>query len=81
MFDDPPGMTLHPEEAAYGAKAVDKRRGEFAAERHRAGYRAAVSARALSVGIDAEPHLPLPDGSSTPSPWRRNGETVARPSS
>ncbi|MBB2747241.1 UNVERIFIED_ORG: 4'-phosphopantetheinyl transferase EntD [Microbispora rosea subsp. rosea] len=99
VFDDPPGMTLYPEEAAYVAKAVDKRRGEFTAGRHCAraalallglppaaippgesgapvwpegvtgsithcaGYRAAaVSTRALSVGIDAEPHLPLPDG-------------------
>lgn len=100
-FDDPPGVTLFPEEQALLAKAVDKRRREFTTGRHCArralatlgvppgpigrgprgepqwpagvtgsithcaGYRAAAVAptRAVAVlGIDAEPHEPLPDG-------------------
>ncbi|MER5625854.1 4'-phosphopantetheinyl transferase superfamily protein [Streptosporangium sp. NPDC002544] len=98
-FDDPPGVTLFPEEEAVIARAVDKRRREFTTARHCArqalariglppapilpgergapgwpggvvgaithcaGYRAAaVSRDALTVGIDAEPHEPLPDG-------------------
>jgi 4'-phosphopantetheinyl transferase EntD len=99
VFDDPPGLVLYPEEEAVVARAVDKRRKEFAGGRHCAraalaelglppapilpgergspvwpdgvagsithcdGYRAAaVSVDVLSVGIDAEPHEPLPDG-------------------
>ncbi|SNS43487.1 4'-phosphopantetheinyl transferase EntD (siderophore biosynthesis) [Streptosporangium subroseum] len=98
-FDDPPGVTLFPEEEAAIARAVDRRRREFTTARHCArqalaqlglpavpilpgerrapewpdgvvgsithcaGYRAAaVSLEALAVGIDAEPHEPLPDG-------------------
>jgi 4'-phosphopantetheinyl transferase EntD len=100
-FEDPPGVTLFPAEEAVMARAVDKRRREFATVRHCAraafaqlgvppvailpgprgapqwpdglvgsmthcdGYRAAVVARAsdlVSVGIDAEPHQPLPPG-------------------
>ncbi|WP_326640401.1 4'-phosphopantetheinyl transferase superfamily protein [Streptosporangium sp. NBC_01755] len=98
-FDDPPGVTLFPEEEAVIARAVDKRRREFTTARHCArqalariglpptpilpgergapgwpggvvgaithcvGYRAAaVSRDALTVGIDAEPHEPLPEG-------------------
>ncbi|MFI0227493.1 4'-phosphopantetheinyl transferase [Streptomyces lydicus] len=92
---------LYPEEQAVVARAVDKRRREFAAVRacarrameklgvppqpvlpgehgaprwpesllgsmtHCDGYRAAALVRATdlaSLGIDAEPHLPLPDG-------------------
>jgi 4'-phosphopantetheinyl transferase EntD len=92
---------LFPEEAAVVARAVDKRRREFAVVRvaarralaelghpaapilpgergapqwpagvvgsmtHCEGYQAAVVARAdgfASIGIDAEPDLPLPDG-------------------
>lgn len=93
--------TMFPEEAQHVAKAVDKRRREYATVRHCArqafaelgippapllngergaprwpdgvvgsmthcaGYRAAVVARKTdihTVGIDAEPHGPLPDG-------------------
>lgn len=100
-FDDPPEGSLLPEEEAYVARAVDKRRREFTTVRlcartamsklgvppapilpgergapgwpdgvvgsmtHCVGYRAAVLARTgdlASVGIDAEPHEPLPDG-------------------
>ena len=93
---------LHPEEAAAVARAVAKRRGEYAAGRacaraaltalglppgpirrdgergapvwpegvvgsitHCDGYRAAAVARSseiLTLGIDAEPHGPLPEG-------------------
>jgi 4'-phosphopantetheinyl transferase EntD len=93
---------LYPEEAEAVARAVDKRRAEYAAGRacaraalaslgnapgpipresergapvwpagfvgsitHTEGYRAAAVARAgdiLTLGIDAEPHGPLPDG-------------------
>ncbi|MBY8881214.1 4'-phosphopantetheinyl transferase family protein [Actinacidiphila acidipaludis] len=93
---------LHPEEAAAVARAVAKRKGEFAAGRacaraalgalglpplpvprdgdrgapvwprgvvgsitHCEGYRAAAVARSpeiLTLGIDAEPHGPLPEG-------------------
>ncbi|CAM5459576.1 4'-phosphopantetheinyl transferase family protein [Streptomyces abikoensis] len=95
------GAFLHPEEAAVVARAVPKRKEEFAAVRacartalgrlgfppvpllpnrrgapqwpagvvgsmtHCDGYRAAVVARSgalASVGIDAEPNGPLPDG-------------------
>ncbi|SEN85120.1 4'-phosphopantetheinyl transferase family protein [Actinacidiphila rubida] len=98
-LDDTP---LHPEEAPAVARAVAKRRGEYAAGRacarealaalgvppgpvlrdaergapvwpegvagsitHCDGYRAAAVARTtdiLALGIDAEPHGPLPDG-------------------
>ncbi|MFI6512013.1 4'-phosphopantetheinyl transferase [Streptosporangium sp. NPDC050855] len=98
-FEDPPDVVLFPEEEAVIARAVEKRRREFATARHCArqalarlgvppapilpgergapgwpdgvagtmthcaGYRAAaVSLEALTVGIDAEPHEPLPDG-------------------
>ncbi|MEU4833469.1 4'-phosphopantetheinyl transferase superfamily protein [Streptosporangium sp. NPDC023615] len=98
-FEDPPDVTLFPEEEAVIARAVEKRRREFATARHCArqalarigvppapilpgergapgwpdgvagaithcaGYRAAaVSLEALTVGIDAEPHEPLPEG-------------------
>ncbi|MEU6809829.1 4'-phosphopantetheinyl transferase superfamily protein [Streptomyces sp. NPDC046831] len=100
--DDESGHeALHPEELALVAKAVDKRRREFAAVRacarrameklgvppqpvltgergaprwpeglagsmtHCDGYRAAALVRTAdlaSLGIDAEPHGPLPDG-------------------
>lgn len=98
---DAPESTMFPEEAQHVAKAVDKRRREYATVRHCArqafaelgippaallngdrgapkwpdgvvgsmthcaGYRAAVVARKSEVhtlGIDAEPHGPLPDG-------------------
>ncbi|MGX7731291.1 4'-phosphopantetheinyl transferase Npt [Rhodococcus sp. 2H158] len=101
LFEDPPGLRPHPQEEALVARAVDKRRREFAGARHCArlamrqlgmepgpvlkgdkgapvwprgvvgslthcdGYRGAVLAYALqvrSLGIDAEPHGPLPDG-------------------
>jgi enterobactin synthetase component D / holo-[acyl-carrier protein] synthase len=100
-FDDPADVFLFPEEAAAVAKAVDKRRREFATVRHCArralaglgrtavpllpglrgapgwpqgvvgsmthcdGYRAAAVAHhtdVVSLGIDAEPNGPLPDG-------------------
>jgi 4'-phosphopantetheinyl transferase EntD len=100
-FDDLPGVVLFAEEEAVVAKAVDKRRREFATARacarqamaalgqpsapivsgyrgapqwppgvvgsitHCDGYRAAAVARAADVttlGVDAEPDEPLPDG-------------------
>ncbi|WP_202638263.1 4'-phosphopantetheinyl transferase family protein [Bailinhaonella thermotolerans] len=100
-YDDAADAPLYPEERAHVARAVEKRRREFAtvrrcardalaglgvapapilpAERgapawppgvvgsmtHCAGYRAAAVARAAdltAIGIDAEPHAPLPDG-------------------
>jgi len=100
-FADQPDVELFPEEQAVIAKAVDKRRHEFATVRHCArlalgqlglppvalvptergapswpagvvgsmthcsGYRAAAVARIAdirTVGIDAEPHEPLPTG-------------------
>ncbi|MGW2763450.1 4'-phosphopantetheinyl transferase family protein [Streptomyces sp. NPDC001275] len=100
--DDGTDLTpLHPEEQAVVARAVDKRRREFAGVRacarvameklgvpprpvlpgergaprwpeglagsmtHCEGYRAAALVRATdlaSLGIDAEPHAPLPEG-------------------
>jgi len=108
-FDDGEAAPLFPEEEASVARAVDKRRYEFATGRrcarvalerlgvavgpvpvganrepvwpagivgsitHCTGYRAAAVARdtdVAAVGIDAEPHEPLPDGLLT---------TVARP--
>ncbi|MFD7234714.1 4'-phosphopantetheinyl transferase [Streptomyces syringium] len=101
LFADPPGVHLYPQEADIVARAVDKRRREFATVRlcartalaglgippgpiprgtrgapvwpegivgsmtHCDGYRAAAVARntaVASVGIDAEPHAPLPAG-------------------
>ncbi|GFH73232.1 4'-phosphopantetheinyl transferase [Streptomyces diastaticus] len=103
LFADPPDVTssLYPEEVDLVARAVEKRRREFAAVRmcartamarlgvpsapslpgeHRSpvwpdgivgsmthcdGYRAAAVARrsvVISIGVDAEPHDPLPDG-------------------
>jgi 4'-phosphopantetheinyl transferase EntD len=100
-FTDAPESTMFPEEAERVAKAVDKRRREFATVRHCArqafaelgippapllngergapqwpagvvgsmthcaGYRAAVVAHDTDIhtlGIDAEPHGPLPEG-------------------
>jgi len=100
-FTDPPDVVLFPEEEALLARAVDKRRREFATARgcarraladlgvapapilrgergapqwppgivgsitHCAGYRAAAVARAgdiVTLGLDAEPNGPLPDG-------------------
>jgi 4'-phosphopantetheinyl transferase EntD len=100
-FSDAPESTMFPEEAERVAKAVDKRRREFATVRHCArqafaelgippapllngergaplwpegvvgsmthcaGYRAAVVAHSVDIhtlGIDAEPHGPLPEG-------------------
>jgi 4'-phosphopantetheinyl transferase EntD len=100
-FDDGEPAPLFPEEEASVARAVDKRRYEFATGRrcarvalerlgvaagpvpvganrepvwpagivgsitHCTGYRAAAVARdtdVAAVGIDAEPHEPLPDG-------------------
>ncbi|MEU2510913.1 4'-phosphopantetheinyl transferase family protein [Streptomyces syringium] len=100
-FTDPPDVHLYPQEAEIVARAVDKRRREFATVRlcartalaglgiapgpilrgtrgapvwpegivgsmtHCDGYRAAAVARntaVASVGIDAEPHAPLPPG-------------------
>jgi 4'-phosphopantetheinyl transferase EntD len=100
-FGDPPDAVLFPEEEAVVARAVDKRRREFAAARacaraglarlgvppapilpgrrgapqwppgivgsmtHCAGYRASAVARVedmLTLGLDAEPDGPLPDG-------------------
>ncbi len=108
-FEDPPEVFLFPEEQAAIAKAVGKRRREFATVRHCArralaglgrtavplvpglrgapgwpadvvgsmthcdGYRAAAVAHRAditSLGIDAEPNGPLPDGVL---------ETVTRP--
>ncbi|RZS36567.1 4'-phosphopantetheinyl transferase EntD [Herbihabitans rhizosphaerae] len=101
VFTDDPDVRLFPEEEALVAKAVAKRRDEFANARacarralgelgyppvpilsgpkreplwpdgvvgaitHCAGYRAAAVARAsdvTTIGVDAEPHAPLPDG-------------------
>jgi 4'-phosphopantetheinyl transferase EntD len=98
---DPPGVLLYPEEEAAVARAVEKRRREFATVRHCArealarlglppapivpgprgaprwpdgvvgsmthcaGYRAAAVGLArdvATIGIDAEPHEPLPEG-------------------
>lgn len=100
-FDDPADATLFPPEEAIVARAVAKRRREFATGRwcarraladlglpatsvpsgargaprwpagvvgsitHCDGYRAAAVARSRhlrTIGIDAEPHAPLPDG-------------------
>ncbi|MBF6047596.1 4'-phosphopantetheinyl transferase superfamily protein [Streptomyces sp. NRRL B-1677] len=101
LFADPPGAHLYPEEARLVARAVGKRRSEFATVRlcartalaglgvapgpilrgpggapvwpegvvgsmtHCDGYRAAAVTKntvVASVGIDAEPHAPLPAG-------------------
>ncbi|AWS44386.1 4'-phosphopantetheinyl transferase [Streptosporangium sp. 'caverna'] len=114
-FDDPPGVTLFPEEEAVIARAVDRRRREFTTARHCArqalaqlglpavpilpgerrapewpdgvvgsithcaGYRAAaVSLEALAVGIDAEPHEPLPDGVLTAVSLEEERDALAR---
>ncbi|MBY8850537.1 4'-phosphopantetheinyl transferase [Saccharothrix longispora] len=100
-FGDPDGVVLFPEEEEHVAKAVDKRRKEFATGRHCArtalaglghapapllpgpnreptwpagvvgsithcrGYRAAAVGRVgevWTIGIDAEPNEPTPDG-------------------
>ncbi|WP_344071234.1 4'-phosphopantetheinyl transferase family protein [Streptomyces crystallinus] len=110
LFADPPKVELFPQEAEVVAKAVDKRRREFATVRlcartalgrlghppgpilpvregpawaqraprwpegvvgsmtHCDGYRAAAVAPAsavASVGVDAEPNAPVPDGVRT----------------
>ncbi|EOM77064.1 4'-phosphopantetheinyl transferase [Rhodococcus rhodnii] len=101
LFEDPPGLAPHPQEAPLVARAVDKRKREFVGARHCArtamrtlgveegpilkgdkgapvwprglvgslthcdGYRGAVLAYAMamrSLGIDAEPGAPLPEG-------------------
>jgi enterobactin synthetase component D / holo-[acyl-carrier protein] synthase len=114
-FDDPPGVTLFPEEEAAIARAVDRRRREFTTARHCArqalaqlglpavpilpgerrapgwpdgvvgsithcaGYRAAaVSLEALAVGIDAEPHEPLPEGVMASVSLPQEREALAR---
>jgi 4'-phosphopantetheinyl transferase EntD len=100
-FNDPPDVFLHPQERAAVARAVDRRRREFATARlcarqaletlglppvpivpdssgapqwptgvvgsmtHCEGYRAAALARSTdisTIGIDAEPDRPLPNG-------------------
>lgn len=100
-FTDPPDALLHPDEEEFVARAVPKRRHEFATGRwcarqaltrlgvtptalprgergkpqwpaditgsitHCSGYRAAAVAardRFVGIGIDAEPHEPLPEG-------------------
>jgi 4'-phosphopantetheinyl transferase EntD len=100
-FDDPPDVSLFPQEAVIVARASDKRRREFTTGRecarialgklgiapapiligergapqwppdvvgsitHCDGYRAAAVAHATDVaaiGLDAEPHAPLPKG-------------------
>lgn len=77
-FGDHPAEWLYPQEAAAVANAVDSRRREFATVRgcarraraggsmtHCAGYRACALAEARAIatlGIDAEPDGPLPDG-------------------
>jgi 4'-phosphopantetheinyl transferase EntD len=115
VFDDPPGVTLFPEEEAVIARAVDRRRREFTTARHCArqalaqlglpaapilpgerrapewpdgvvgsithcaGYRAAaVSLEALAVGIDAEPHEPLPEGVMASVSLPQEREALAR---
>lgn len=55
-FEDPPGLTLFPEEAAVVANAVDKRRTEFTTVRH-------CARQALArLGHHAVPILPGPRG-------------------
>ena len=122
-FGDDPEATLFPDEAAFIAKAVDKRRQEFTTGRacaraalarlglppgpilrgergeprwpagvvgsitHCAGYRACAVAHrrdVLTIGLDAEPHGPLPDGvlnavAAPPEQARLTELSAARP--
>lgn len=117
LFADPPAIELYPEEAAVVAKAVEKRRREFATVRicaraalaqlgvapcailpgakrepqwpagivgsmtHCDGYRAAAVAHlgvVVSVGVDAEPHAPLPDGLEESVTLPEERRTLAR---
>lgn len=55
-FEDPPGITLFPEEAALVTRAVPQRRREFATGRHCA--RAALA----RLGVPPAPLLPWPSG-------------------
>jgi 4'-phosphopantetheinyl transferase EntD len=55
-FEDPPGATLYPEEEAAMARAVPRRRGEFAAGR------ACARAALARLGLPAVPILPGPRG-------------------
>jgi enterobactin synthetase component D / holo-[acyl-carrier protein] synthase len=55
-FEDPPGATLFPEEEAAMARAVPRRRGEFAAGR------ACARAALAQLGLPAAPILPGPRG-------------------
>jgi 4'-phosphopantetheinyl transferase EntD len=55
-FEDPPGATLFPEEEAAMARAVPRRRGEFAAGR------ACARAALARLGLPAAPILPGPRG-------------------
>jgi 4'-phosphopantetheinyl transferase EntD len=116
-FDDAVPAPMPPEEARVVARAVDKRRREFATARrcarealaalgvpvravpsgpsrepcwpdgvvgsitHCAGYRAAAVARAdttATVGVDAEPHEPLPPGVLHSIALPEEVESVAR---
>lgn len=117
MFADPPSLMLYPAEAEFLARAVEKRRREFATVRlcartalsqlgvppgpiltgakreplwpdgivgsmtHCDGYRAAAVARhgiVVSVGVDAEPHAPLPDGLAESLTLPEERRTLAR---
>jgi len=55
-FEDPPGAALFPEEEAAMARAVPRRRGEFAAGR------ACARAALTQLGLPAAPILPGPRG-------------------
>ena len=55
-FEDPPGAALFPEEEAAMARAVPRRRGEFAAGR------ACARAALAQLGLPAAPILPGPRG-------------------
>jgi len=55
-FEDPPGATLFPEEETAMARAVPRRRGEFAAGR------ACARAALAQLGLPAAPILPGPRG-------------------
>ena len=55
-FEDPPGAALFPEEEAAVARAVPRRRGEFAAGR------ACARAALTQLGLPAAPILPGPRG-------------------
>jgi 4'-phosphopantetheinyl transferase EntD len=117
LFADPPQVDLYPQEAEVVARAVDKRKREFATVRlcartalaelgvppapilpgpkgeprwpdgvvgsmtHCDGYRGAAVARdrsIVSVGVDAEPNLPLPDGVEESVTLPEEREALAR---